>query len=190
MAWKPKHPPDPPKRARRFNVDLPFAFTIILAIVVLAFGLDRVARYVTGENRIASGPRIILPTATAPSADGRVKINVVDGDTVSVGGIVYRLVGFDTPERGDRGHCDKERELAETAATRLRQLIDSGKPALERVACACPTGTEGTQSCDFGRSCAYLKVNGNDVGETLIREQLARPFICGRTSCPPRKTWC
>lgn len=190
MAWKPKYPPDPPKRARRFNVDLLFVFTIILAIVVLAFGLDRVVRYVTGENRIASGPRIILPTATAPSKSGPAVITIVDGDTVSAGGIVYRLVGFDTPERGDRALCDKERELAERAAARLRELLGSGEPTLEQVACACPTGTEGTQSCDFGRSCAYLKVNGNDVGKTLIREQLARPFICGRTSCPPRKTWC
>ena len=63
-------------------------------------------------------------------------------------------------------------------------------PKLERVACAYKTGTEGSSSCNFGRACAYLKVSGNDVGEILIREGLAQPFICGCTSCTPRKPWC
>ena len=30
-------------------------------------------------------------------------ITVIDGDTGRYGGQVYRLVSFDTPERGDRG---------------------------------------------------------------------------------------
>jgi hypothetical protein len=71
------------------------------------------------------------------------------------GGTVYRLVGFDTAERGDRALCDTERDLAEKAATRLRQLISSGEPMLKRVACACPTGTEGKQSCNFGRASSF-----------------------------------
>jgi hypothetical protein len=119
MAWRPKYPPDPPRRAKR-SFDALMAVVVVLAIVVLAFGLDRVARYVTGESRVSSsaGPRIItpsnLPTANAPVQSS---ITVVDGDTVSSGGLVYRLVGFDTPERGDRALCDKERGLAEKRAT-------------------------------------------------------------------------
>jgi endonuclease YncB( thermonuclease family) len=192
MASKPRYKPDPPKRAKR-SFDLLLVFTVILAIVVLAFGLHRVARYVSGESRLAASvsPQIIRPGGrTETPANGRTDITIVDGDTVSSGGMVYRLAGFDTPERGDRALCDKERELAEKAAARLRALIASGEPTLERVACACRTGTEGTQACEFGRSCAYLRVNGEDVGETLIREGFANPFVCGQTSCPPRKPWC
>lgn len=121
---------------------------------------------------------------------GNTDLTVVDGDTVRSGGATYRLVGFDTPERGDRARCDRERDLADKASNRLRALVMSGAPTLERTACACRPGTEGSRSCNFGRSCAYLKISGRDVGETLIREGLAQPFVCGQTSCPPRRPWC
>jgi endonuclease YncB( thermonuclease family) len=117
-------------------------------------------------------------------------ISVIDGDTVRLGGITYRLVGFDTPERGDRALCDKERNLAEVASGRLQSLIASGDAKLEPVACACRPGTEGTRNCNFGRSCAYLKVSGKDVGPILINEGLAQAFVCGTTSCPSRRPWC
>jgi hypothetical protein len=45
---------------------------------------------------------------------------------------------------------------------------------LERVACACPTGTEGTPRCNYGRSCGVLRARGQDVGAVLIAEGLAR----------------
>lgn len=140
-----------------------------------------------GPDRLSSNQRSGF---TAVSQTTSSNIIVVDGDTVKSSGATYRLVGFDTPERGDRALCDNERELAEVAAARLRKLLASGEPKIERVACACATGTEGSRSCNFGRFCAYLKVNGNDVGDILIREGLAQPFVCGRTSCPPRKRWC
>jgi hypothetical protein len=50
---------------------------------------------------------------------------------------VARLVGFDTPERGDKSRCDYERSKAEAATKRLRHLIGEGDARLERVACAC-----------------------------------------------------
>jgi endonuclease YncB( thermonuclease family) len=121
---------------------------------------------------------------------GQSDITIVDGNTVRSGGVVYRLVGFDTPERGDRALCDKERDLAEKASARLHRLIVEGQPTLERVACACKPGTEGTRSCNFGRSCAYLKIRGQDIGDVLIREGLAQPLLCGQTSCPSRRPWC
>jgi endonuclease YncB( thermonuclease family) len=105
---------------------------------------------------------------------------------VKSNGATYRLVGFDTPERGDRALCDKEREQAETASARLSALVSSGEVRLRQVACACTAGTEGSRFCNFGRSCAYLSVDGKDVGETLISERLARPFVCGQTNCPSR----
>jgi endonuclease YncB( thermonuclease family) len=35
-------------------------------------------------------------------------IEVIDGDTVGFNGAAYRLVGIDTPERGDKARCDDE----------------------------------------------------------------------------------
>jgi endonuclease YncB( thermonuclease family) len=52
-------------------------------------------------------------------------IQIVDGDTVRAGGQIYRLVGFDTPEKGDRAQCPFEQLLAARATERLRELLRS-----------------------------------------------------------------
>ena len=117
-------------------------------------------------------------------------IEVIDGDTVRQQGYTYRLVGFDTPERGDRARCEDERQRAEKATQRLRSLISTGNPRLERVACACRPGEEGTSRCNYGRRCGVLTVGGRDVGQILIGEGLAHAYICSGTSCPKRRPWC
>jgi len=118
------------------------------------------------------------------------RITVLDGDTVRSDGITYRLVGFDTPETGDRARCPAEAELGRAASARLRGLIDAGPVVLDPVPCACSPGTEGTRLCNFGRRCARLTVGGKDVGEILIGQGLARRYACSATRCPARKAWC
>jgi endonuclease YncB( thermonuclease family) len=115
---------------------------------------------------------------------------VIDGDTVRFNGAVYRLVGIDTPERGEKARCDDERRRAEATTTRLRALIGSADARLTRVACACRAGPEGTRNCNFGRLCGSLSIGGRDVGSILISEGLAHPYICGATNCPQRRPWC
>jgi endonuclease YncB( thermonuclease family) len=115
---------------------------------------------------------------------------VIDGDTVRWQGRTVRLVGFDTPETGDAARCQSERAKADNATARLRELVTGGTVKLELVRCACPQGTEGTKACNFGRSCGILTVNGQDAGQILISEGLARRYRCGQLSCPPRGSWC
>ena len=117
------------------------------------------------------------------------QIEVLDGDTIRVAGETFRLVGFDAPETY-RAQCPSERELGNRATFRLRQHVAEGGLDLERIACACRSGTEGTPRCNYGRSCGVLRVHGQDVGAMLIAEGLARAFVCGRTSCPAREPWC
>ena len=124
------------------------------------------------------------------SPNSPITIFAVDGDTVRYQGMVYRLVGFDTPERGDKARCDDERRRAEAATKRLRELIAGGEPRLQRVACACRLGEEGTSHCNYGRLCGLLSVGGRDVGQLLIGEGLARPYVCSGTRCPPRQRRC
>jgi len=125
-----------------------------------------------------------------PAPNQSVQIEVIDGDTVRFNGATYRLVGIDTPERGDKARCDDERRRAEAATTRLRALIASGDAGLTRVACACRPGQEGSRYCNYGRLCGSLLVGGRDVGQILIGEGLAHPYVCGTTGCPQRRPWC
>ncbi|NEI54094.1 thermonuclease family protein [Rhizobium leguminosarum] len=117
---------------------------------------------------------------------------VTDGDTVHVVGerAGTRLVGFNTPEKFSP-QCEYERKLGERASSRLKELVRSPNLQLTKVPCACPAGSEGTDACNHGRSCGVLKVDGRDVGQILIGEGLAVPFICEGNRCPrtPRP-WC
>lgn len=129
-------------------------------------------------------------TTTRSSFDGQ-RFTVTDGDTIRMAdGTPVRLVGFNTPEKFEP-MCAREAELGNRASERLRQLVASGKSTVTRVACACAPGTEGTDRCNFGRSCGILRIDGKDVAQTLIAEGLAVSFQCGRTQCPrlPRP-WC
>jgi endonuclease YncB( thermonuclease family) len=118
------------------------------------------------------------------------QIQVIDGDTIRANGQVYRLVGFDTPESGLNAQCESVRTLAARATSRLRQIVAAGGLGLDRVPCACPAGTEGTQQCNYGRLCAVLSSGGLDVGALMIGEGLARRYVCSATRCPPRQGWC
>jgi endonuclease YncB( thermonuclease family) len=133
-------------------------------------------------------------TATEPvSAPTSISVWVIDGDTISLndGRPNVRLVGFNAPETGDRARCEAERQKGEAAKRRLRDLVSSGRSDFSQIACSCASGTEGTNLCNFGRRCGTLRVNGLDVGTTLIREGLAVPFLCGATSCPMlSRPWC
>jgi endonuclease YncB( thermonuclease family) len=117
-----------------------------------------------------------------------VHIRVLDGDTVETSEGVFRLVGYNTPEL--HGDCTEERALAQDARDRLEALISEGKANLRRVPCACAPGIEGTDSCNFGRFCGVLTVNGRRVEDILIGEGLAEPYHCRGTSCPRRRDWC
>jgi endonuclease YncB( thermonuclease family) len=120
-------------------------------------------------------------------------IRVIDGDTIRVQHSKpdVRLVGFNAPETR-KAKCEAERGPGAAATRRLRELVRQGDLDFEFVQCSCRPGTEGTMSCNWGRRCGTLKANGRDVGEILIDEKLAVPFICGRTSCPttPPSPWC
>lgn len=137
---------------------------------------------------------LLLMLAFASSAHSApiepTSVSVIDGDTIVVGADIFRLVGFNTPEPGSGAKCEAERALAASASFRLRQLVSAGGLDLTRMPCACPTGTEGTQRCNYGRLCGVLKAAGRDVGSVLITEGLARAYVCGKTSCPRRVGWC
>lgn len=98
-----------------------------------------------------------------------VSIHVIDGDTVDAGlDANVRLTlddgsGFDTPETFRSG-CTAEADLGEQATARLQWLLRGASTTELNL---------GSRTCSFGRYCGALRVDGVNVGETLIREGLA-----------------
>lgn len=134
-----------------------------------------------------------------PSAEIRVAITsgdigVIDGDTVRVrpyGSI--RLIGFNAPEsRRNKARCTAEMTAGRMAKARLKELLRSGTVSLSLMPCSCAPRTVGTPRCNFGRACGRLTVDDRNVGEMLIGEALAMPYVCGATRCPrrPSAQWC
>jgi micrococcal nuclease len=145
------------------------------------------------SSKLFGAPNVTAPAKSMGHAPAPISVHVIDGDTISFNdGLAHiRLVGFNAPETGSRARCETERQKGVAAGQRLRELVRNGRPEFQQVACSCPSGTEGTNACNFGRRCGTLRVNGVDVGATLIGEGLAVRFTCSTTSCPtlPRP-WC
>lgn len=155
-------------------------------LVILVMGIGQMISHVVGPQ----GAGTPDPVAVRSNFSSQ-NFTVTDGDTVRLAdGTPVRLVGFNTPEKFDP-LCSQEADLGKRASERLKQLVSEGTSVLTKVPCACAPGTEGTKKCNYGRSCGILRVDGQDVGQTLIAEGLAVSFKCGKTKCPklPRP-WC
>ena len=169
------------------------AFILAIAVVVVLFA--RGAGPISFAQSKAPPPRVVTGapvTGAASSAEAISpgEIAVIDGDTIRARGQTVRLVGFDAPEPGSLAKCDREREIADRAAAHMRSLVAAGGLELRLVRCSCRPGTEGTPLCNYGRACGELRSHGRDVAGVMIGLSLARSYICGATSCPPRGSWC
>lgn len=163
--------------------DIKIAMYLVIAAI---FGVGVLTKEAASPFRNNSPSFTIADAGTSSPP-----FTITDGDTVRlIDGTPVRLVGFNTPEKFEP-MCEREGRLGQQATARLRELVQSGKPSVTMVPCACAPGTEGTKQCNFGRSCGILRVDGKDVGQTLISEGLAAPFRCSQTSCPPLpRPWC
>lgn len=99
---------------------------------------------------------------------------IVDGDTIWLEGEKLRPKGFDTPE-SQTNMCGgrKERQLAFKAKARLRELLNNNTWTVERF------GLDR-----YERTLATIKINGEDIGDILVRERLARYWPDGH------EWWC
>ena len=143
-------------------------FAVMIGAVWTVEGMDGeevAARNFTSETRIGFG---------LCSGRGDKRNCVVDGDSFHLGGQKIRLLGVDAPEIGS-AMCAAEREKGEAARERLRAILSSAPIRL----------TSDTRDRDqYGRLLRNARVDGRDVGETLIAEGLARKYR-GR-----KEPWC
>lgn len=102
---------------------------------------------------------LMLWIAAAPAG---AQTRVVDGDTLEIGGTIYRLNGIDAPEHGQKcGTWDCGAEATDA-------LVEMVKG--RRVTCD-PISKDG-----YGRVIATCYADGNDIGGALVDEGLAWAF--------------
>jgi endonuclease YncB( thermonuclease family) len=142
-------------------------------------------------KRILIALILLLPPVVQAEPVSVDAITVIDGDTIRIGSDVYRMIGYDTPEVSTprRKVSPDEKALATEAKKRFNELLNSGPLDLTEVPCSCPASIAGTKKCNHGRKCAILNLNGRNIGDTLIAEELAMPFVCGETRCPKMPDW-
>ena len=105
------------------------------------------------------------------------EVRVIDGETLRYGRERIRILGIDAPETENRARCDAERQLAAKATITLIDIIMGHRLEIER---------QGKDR--FGRTLAYIRISGADVGEMLIMAHVAvrwgngRPDWCSRST--------
>jgi micrococcal nuclease len=147
-------------------------------IGLAAFGLVLLAGAFIAPSLLEQTNARAEPTQTSAKSNAAPReIRVIDGDTIEDmrADITYRIVNIDTPETGSRARCAAERELGNQATREARALITAAADLELR-----PTGRIDR----YGRTIAFVLIDGRDLGETLIAEGLARPWR-GR-----REPWC
>ncbi|MGQ0533615.1 MAG: thermonuclease family protein [Caulobacteraceae bacterium] len=152
----------------RFPVGLAaFAALVVACLGAVFLSSDPTPAARADTTHVASGE---APQGSpGRSGDGGPQMHVIDGDTFEdvLGDITYRVVNIDTPETGPRARCDAERALGNRATELARTLITRAQNLELR-----PTGRIDR----YGRTIAFVLIDGRDLGETLIAEGLARPW--------------
>jgi len=90
--------------------------------------------------------------------------------------ISVRILGIDTPEKGDLAKCKKERELADKATVFSRQAFSHGKN-IQFI------NVKGWDK--YHRILAEVIIDGKNLGLLLIKNGLAREYNGGK-----RAGWC
>lgn len=120
-----------------------------------------------------------------PRYDWKV-LRVIDGDTVEIEApylpaplapkLSIRVYGVDTPEKGWRGQCDKERALGESATDFTKQLVNYADVIQVEI----------RQWDKFGgRVLGDLWVDGKSLTAMLVENGFARPYFGDK-----KKSWC
>lgn len=104
--------------------------------------------------------------------------HALDGDTFDLGSERVRIANIDAPEITG-AKCDAERRLGLVAKRRLQELLSAPGVEMERG-----DPKSGRMKDRYGRTLATVYMDGLDIGQILIDENLARPWR-GK-----REPWC
>lgn len=129
------------------------ALVVTVLVAVLAVGVALGVRQGTPSGAAGGSGG----SASAAASDGTV-VAVVDGDTLDVTGVGrVRLIGIDTPERGECGFEVATQALSEQVLGRQVTLLAGAQDDADR----------------YGRLLRYVIVGGVDVGLAQLEQGLA-----------------
>lgn len=132
-----------------------WAWRVVIAAAAAGAGLVGCTGIPT--ERPSPEPSRAVTVEPAPASSSAVFVSVVDGDTVRTSVGVVRLIGIDTPERGECGH-------QETSAT-IGRLVSAGDP----ITLELPAGQHDQDR--HGRLLRYVTTDaGIDLGLTQLVE--------------------
>jgi endonuclease YncB( thermonuclease family) len=141
-----------------------------LALIVTGLCIVAAALVTFGGVSVNVVPVVKLDLCGARQPITDDKTCIVDGDTLWLNGVNIRLKSFDTPE-SHTNICGSftEIDLAYAATDRLQELLNGNTWTIETF------GMDGTGV----RLLATIEIAGEDVGDILIRERLARRWPDG-----------
>lgn len=144
-------------------------------IITIGLGLVLVKTASTINTTVEVLPASNLKICGTRQPNTKDKTCIVDGDTLWLSGVNMRLKDFDTPE-SHTNICGSftEIDLARAATDRLQDLLNANLWQIETF------GIDGTGD----RRLATIMIDGEDVGDILIREGLARRWPDGE------EFWC
>jgi len=144
-------------------------------LALMEAGASTVAASTAGASTVgASTPETSTAVSFSLCHTGGGSNCVVDGDTIWFKGENIRIADIDTPETHEP-RCPEELALGNQATQRLHQLVNSGAVSLDTI---------DRDEDRYGRKLRIVEVNGVSVGDTLVREGLARWYEGGR------RPWC
>ncbi|MDG1266667.1 MAG: thermonuclease family protein, partial [Ilumatobacter sp.] len=128
------------------------------ATVTLDAEVDTTPSPTTGADTVSSTPPDSTlpspPTTIEPAVPGVVITSwtIVDGDTINTDGQSIRILGYDTPERGECGYDEAGEFLADLLATGTVSLV----------------ADSGDDTDRYGRLLRHVLVDGKPVGLSMI----------------------
>lgn len=136
---------------------------IFLIALLFSFNVEAKNLYVYKIDKVIDGDTIQLNTRTNSS--------IIDELGLSV-----RIYGIDTPEKGSKAKCKKERELALVASQFTKDIIGNKEVLIE------------VKKWDKygGRILAIVEVDGLNIADELIKRNLAVPYFGEKKV----KDWC
>ncbi|WP_245507180.1 thermonuclease family protein [Rhizobium sp. PP-CC-3G-465] len=110
---------------------------------------------------------VIAMTLVASVSMAADAVRVVDGDTLDIGGVRYRLHGIDAPESGQE--CRSENggswPCGQGAIEKIKQIVSRGE-----VAC------EPKDRDRYGRIVAVCRIDGRDINTEMVSSGFAWAF--------------